>query len=157
VEGTLGISIRQMGSEVAGSFADWQAAIVYSDKADANGRFGTVEVGVTIASLTLGTVTGQAMGAEYFSAQEFPRADFQADIVKEAGSLVARGTLTIKGTSVPVDLPFELTIDGDRAKATGEMRVDRRDFGVGAADEGNVGAEVVIRFDLTATRLGDSG
>ncbi|MEM6576976.1 MAG: cytochrome b/b6 domain-containing protein [Pseudomonadota bacterium] len=157
VDGTLGIAIRQMGSEVAGSFAGWDATIVYDEKADADGSFGSVEVSVTIASLTLGTVTGQAMGTEYFAADTFPTALFAGTIVQEDGQYIARGTLTIKDTAVPIDLPFDLIIDGDMAQASGEMRVDRRDFGIGAADEGNVGAEVVITFGLTATRLGDSG
>ncbi|MEM6481038.1 MAG: cytochrome b/b6 domain-containing protein [Pseudomonadota bacterium] len=157
VDGTLGISIRQMGSEVTGGFADWQARINYSETADADGNFGSVEVVVTIASLTLGTVTGQAMGAEYFDAESFPQARFSADIVKDGKGLVARGTLTIKDNSIPVELPFELQIDGDQAQANGIMSVDRRDFGIGAADEGNVGAEVSITFELNATRLGDTG
>ena len=157
IDGALNIVIRQMGSEVAGSFADWQASILYDDTADTDGTYGSVEVNVTIASLTLGTVTAQAMGSDFFAAESFPQARFEADIVQEGTGLVARGTLTIKGNSVPVDLPFELMIEENTAQAQGELRVDRRDFGIGAADEGNVGSEVVITFDLSATRLGDSG
>lgn len=157
VDGTLGIAISQMGSEVAGGFSDWQARILYDETPDAEGQFGSVEVNVTIASLTLGTVTGQAMGAEYFEAETFPQARFEADIVEGETGLVARGTLTIKDNAVPVELPFELVITGDTAQAQGSLTVDRRDFGVGAADEGNVGAEVVITFALNAKRLSDTG
>lgn len=157
IDGSLNIAIKQMGSDVSGSFADWRTNIVYDDKSGEDGTFGMVEVDIVIASLTLGTVTSQAMGTDFFAAETYPQAQFKADIVKDGDSHIARGTLTIKDQSVPVDLPFELVIDGDTATASGELRVDRRDFGVGAADEGNVGAEVVINFDLTATRLGDSG
>jgi polyisoprenoid-binding protein YceI len=70
---------------------------------------------------------------------------------------VARGTLTIKGQSVPVEMPFTLMIEDGTARAEGSLTVDRRDFaiGIGTQDPGSLGFEVVISFDLLATRGGD--
>ncbi|WP_135505129.1 cytochrome b/b6 domain-containing protein [Roseovarius aestuariivivens] len=147
-DGALGITIRQMGSDTAGAFSDWSAEIVY-DEATGTGQ---VDVTVTISSLTLGSVTDQAMGPDYFDTANHPRASFSADIRQGDNGHVAAGTLTIKGNSAPVELPFALTIDGDTARAEGNMTVDRRNFGIGAEGEDNVGASVGISFDLTATR-----
>ena len=148
--GTLGIAVTQLNAEIKGSFASWQADITYSDTADANGGYGRVAVKIDIASLTLGTVTSQAMGADFFDAAQHPTALFEAQIVDGEAGLVADGILSIKGAAVPVSMPFDLTIADGQATAAGTLTVDRRDFGVGAADEGNVGGAVVIAFDLTA-------
>ncbi|MET4104011.1 cytochrome b561/polyisoprenoid-binding protein YceI [Roseovarius sp. MBR-78] len=155
-EGSLAITVRQMGSEVTGSFADWTADIAYSEQPGAGGRHGTVEVVMAIPSLTLGSVTSQAMGRDFFNAEEHPTATFKADLLAQAGGHVARGTLTIKGQSVPVEMPFALAIEGDTARASGGMAVDRRDFaiGMGTQDAGQLGFEVGISFDLVAQRGG---
>ena len=153
-EGTLDITVSQMGSDVSGTFADWTAEIAYSEDPDADGKHGNVTVTVSIPSLTLGSVTDQAMGPDYFAAETHPTATFTADILAEGDGHVADGTLTIKDQSVPVTLPFTLAIDGDTATAQGALSVDRRDFniGLGTKDEGTLGFTVDISFDLTANR-----
>ncbi|MGR3313959.1 cytochrome b/b6 domain-containing protein [Roseovarius indicus] len=152
--GTLSITVSQMGSDVSGSFSDWTAEIAYSEEPDADGKHGDVTVTVSIPSLTLGSVTDQAMGPDYFDAETHPTATFAADILAQGDGHVADGTLTIKDQSVPVPLPFTLTIDGDTATANGALTVDRRDFdiGLGTKDEGTLGFTVDISFELTAKR-----
>ncbi|TNJ46710.1 cytochrome b/b6 domain-containing protein [Phaeobacter sp. B1627] len=152
--GTLGIEIVQMGSAVSGSFADWSANINF-DAPAAPGPAGDVEVTIAIPSLTLGSVTGQAMGADYFDAETFPTAVFAADIMKlEDDSYEARGTLTIRDQTVPTTLPFTLQIDGDIASMSGRTTVSRMDFNVGAGtkDEATLAFDVDITVDLQATR-----
>lgn len=157
-DGALEIAITQLGSRVTGHFADWTAKINYSETPDAEGRHGAVTVTVSIPSLTLGSVTAQAMGPDYFDAATYPAATFQADILStdsaDGSGHVARGTLTIKGRSVPVEMPFSLTLEGDTARATGALTVDRRDFGIGTGvqDPGTLGFEVEISFELVARR-----
>jgi polyisoprenoid-binding protein YceI len=151
--GTLAIEVTQMGSPVSGEFADWTAAITFDDPA-APGPAGTVEVVVSIPSLTLGTVTSQAMGADYFDSTQFPTAAFTADIEKLAAGYEARGTLTIRDQTVPVVLPFTLTLDGDKAEMSGSLALNRLDFGVGQglADESSLAFAVNVTVDLTAQR-----
>ncbi len=151
--GTLGISVTQSGSAVAGSFANWQAAIDF-DPATGNGH---VRVTVDIASLTLGAVSDTAKGPDFLNASQFPEAVFEGDIAPApaGGSAhIAKGDLTIAGQSVPSELAFDLVIEGDQASAKGGLTVDRREFGIGKnyADEGTVSFPVAIEFDLTATR-----
>ncbi|MFT4013737.1 MAG: cytochrome b/b6 domain-containing protein [Paracoccus sp. (in: a-proteobacteria)] len=149
-QGTLGIEVAQAGSPVSGQFTTWQAAIDYDPATQA----GHVTVTIDIASLVLGAVSDSATGPEFLNAPAHPTATFDADILAEAGTHVARGTLTIAGQSMPAELPFDLAIDGNDATASGTMRVDRRDFGIGAGygDESTVGFAVAISFDLTARR-----
>ena len=136
-----------------GTFGGWTADIDY-DPATGSGH---VEVLIDMASLSLGAVSDSAKGPDFLNAPAHPQARFDARILPpqtQGGPHVAQGTLTIAGKPVETTLPFELTLDGDRATARGTLTVDRRDFGVGAgyADESTVGFGVAIRFDLTASR-----
>lgn len=152
-QGVLDIQAKQGGNEIAGQFGQWQAQIDYAPET----RTGHVEVTIDIASLTLGAVSDSAKGPDFLNAAAHPTATFSADILPPAAEgqpHIARGTLTIAGKSIQTELPFDLVLEGDSAKAQGHMQVDRRDFGIGAgyADESTVGFAVGISFDLTATR-----
>lgn len=150
-EGTLSISILQMGSEVTGQFADWSAVIDFEDPA-APGPAGEVDVTIAIPSLSLGSVTDQAMGADYFDSATYPTARFKAMIEKTADGYQATGPLTIRDQSVALTLPFDLTLDGDRASMSGRTTVNRLDFniGQGTQDEGTLAFAVEIAVELTA-------
>ena len=157
-EGTLAISVTQLGSKVDGQFADWTAAINFKETADAEGKHGDVEVTISIPSLTLGSVTSQAMGADFFNAETHPTAIYRADILAVETGYVAEGTLTIRDQTAPVTLPFTLQIEGDTATMQGETVIDRTAFGIGAGtqpDEGSLGFDVGLSVELTATRAQD--
>lgn len=152
-EGSIGISVSQFGSTVNGSFSDWTSAISFDETVEA-GKAGEVTTTISIPSLSLGSVTDQAMGADFFNAEGFPTASFQADITVASGTYVAEGTLTIKDQSVPVSLPFTLELNDDTARMTGSTTLDRRNFAIGdsVTDEATLGFEVAIDIALTATR-----
>ncbi|WGH78343.1 cytochrome b/b6 domain-containing protein [Jannaschia ovalis] len=155
-EGTLSITVTQMGAPVTGRFADWQAAIDFDETPRADGTLGTVEAVIGTGSLTLGSVTTQATGPEFLDAAGFPTARFDAVIRAEGDGYVADGTFGLRGVEIPLVLPFTLQIDGDRATMAGQVALDRRDFGMGAAypDETNVGFGVTIDVALIALRDG---
>jgi len=151
-DGTLTLSITQLGNTTTGTFADWRASITFDENAP--GPLGKVEVTVAIASLTLGPVTAQAMGPDFFDADFFPEATFSGEITRTETGYVATGPLVIRDTSLPVTLPFDLTLDGDSAQMTGKLSLNRLDFGVGSTmpDETSLGFGVDIFIDLRATR-----
>ena len=94
------------------------------------------------------------MGADFFNTEAFPTATFQADINVAADGYIAAGTLTIKDQSMPVELPFTLTLQDDTAQMTGTTTLDRRNFGIGetVTDETTLAFSVTVNIDLTATR-----
>lgn len=157
-DGTLSITVTQMGQPVTGSFSEWQAAIDYDPEPRDDGTFGSVEVAVATGSLTLGSVTPQATGEEFLASGPFPTATFRADIRAGEGEAdhVAEGTLEIRGIAIPVRLPFVLDVDGGSATMQGTVPVDRRDFEMGQSypDEASVGFGVDIAVALTADRDG---
>ncbi len=153
--GSLGIEAVQMGSAVQGSFANWDAAISFTNP-DAPGPAGSVVVDVEIASLSLGSVTTQALGTDFFNVAQFPSARFEADLIKLEDGYEARGTLTIRDQTQPFTLPFALEIDGNTAKMVGTSSVQRLDYNVGLSqpDESTVGFGVGITVELTAHQPG---
>ncbi len=151
--GDLRIGVTQLGQPLAGGFADWTAAIAFDP---ATGE-GTVRVEVGVGSLALGSVTAQATGADFLDAAGHPVAVFAAAIRPQAtggATHVADGALTLRGVTVPVAFPFALTVAGDRAAMAGQVVLDRRAFGIGAAqtDERTLGFAVTVDVALTAVR-----
>ena len=152
-DGALNLSIQQLGNAVNGSFETWQAQILFDPDADP-AQMGEIRVEIDIASLSLGTVSAQAMGPDYFDSATFPTAIYQADLAEIDSTLIATGTLTIKETSVPLAFPVDLTLSEGTATAAGSFTLDRRDFGIGdtVPDEGTLGFAVALSFNLTAQR-----
>jgi cytochrome b561/polyisoprenoid-binding protein YceI len=152
-EGTLGFSIKQMGADVSGTFASWTADILFEDT-PTDGKHGSVTVTIDMASLTLGSVTDQAKGPDFFDVAGHSKATFTATILPAEGGYIADGTLDLRGVSLPIQLPFTLVMNGDTATMTGSTVIDRRAFGMGAsyADETSVGFNATVSITLTATR-----
>jgi len=151
-EGTIAITVTQLGSAVDGSFADWTSSISF-DPTITEGTAGSVTTTIAIASLTLGSVTSQAMGPDFFDATNFPTATYTGDLIAGPDGFYSDGILSIRDASVPVSFPFDLDMADDLAKMTGSVSVNRFDFGIGAGtDESNLGPEVIITLSLSATQ-----
>ncbi len=150
--GEIALTISQFGSPVTGRFDDWTAAISFDE--NASGVLGNVETTIAIGSLSLGSVTSQALEADFFNAAGFPTATFSAQITAVGDAYLADGTLTIKGIAMPIALPFSLVLDGDVAQMSGQITIDRRSFAVGQTmgDETNLAFAVDVAISLTATR-----
>ena len=100
----------------------------------------------------------------FFDVAQWPTARFaSAELIHRSGAVyAAQGQLTIRDVARQVVLPFELTIGADPdaadrllASAKGELKISRLDYGVGQgewASTKTVGAEVVIRLEIRATR-----
>ena len=152
-DGSIAIKVTQFGTVVEGSFVDWTAAISF-DETTQTGKAGTVEATISIPSLILGSVTSQALGADFFDATTFPTAVFAGDIMHASDGFEAVGTLTIRDKSIPLILPFALTISESNADMLGRVTLDRRDFSIGdnMADESSLAFEVSVVIALTATQ-----
>ena len=152
-DGTITIGVTQFGSVVKGRFSDWTADISFDPEVQ-DAIAGQVEVIVAIGSLTLGSVTDQAMGPDFFDAAQYETAMFSANIITGIDGYVAEGTLTIKDESIPVTMPFRLTLQGGDADVQAQLSLNRMDFGIGSSmpDESSLAFAVDVTIDLTATR-----
>ncbi|MFN3273268.1 MAG: cytochrome b/b6 domain-containing protein [Paracoccus sp. (in: a-proteobacteria)] len=150
LDGELGFTVRQMGSAVQGGFSDWTAAITF----DPDTGTGDVRVTINMDSVTVGTVTDQAKGAEFFDVPAHPTAVFDGTIRPDGAGFVAEGPLTLRGQTMPVILPFTLEFTDGVASMQGQAVMDRRDWQVGAGygDETTVGYQVDLAISLRAQR-----
>lgn len=144
------------GAKIEGEFRSFTADIRFSPEALDRSR---VSVSIDVASVTTGDAQrdGALPGYDFFNAGEHPKATFVADRFEKAGEdrYVAHGSLTLRGVSRPLRLPFELKIDGDRARVRGETSLDRTAFGVGQgefASTDQVPAQVKVEVDVRARR-----
>jgi polyisoprenoid-binding protein YceI len=152
---SVNFAVAHMGvSTVLGRFTSFEGKIVYDDK-----DITKSSVNVTIKTASINTdVTARdndLRSANYFDVEKFPEITFQSKSVEKKGNdLVAHGTLTIRGVSKDVDIPFELKgpADAGRGKvmgAHGSLTVKREDFGVGKASP-MIGGDIKIDLYVEA-------
>lgn len=153
-DGDIAITVTQFGSQISGRFADWTAEIAFDPDTPELTK-GTVTAVISIPSLTLGSVTDQAMGPDFFDAQTHQTAIFTADLIALPDEMFeAKGTLSIKDVTMPLTLPFTLDITGDTAVMSASTTLNRLDFTIGAnmPDESSLAFAVDVAITLTATQ-----
>ena len=94
-------------------------------------------------------------GADWLDSENYPDIWFVSDKFEKAddGNYVAVGTLSVKGKTMPLILPFTLELQDKTAHMVATVTVSRLDFGIGEgswSDEQTVGHNVTIFIDLTA-------
>ena len=142
----------QSGSPFNGHFTGFAGTIAFDP---ANPAHADVTIDTATATTGDSQKDGAMPGADWFAAQKFPQEHFVATGFKltTAGGFETNGTLTIRGISKPVTLPFTLAITGDIAKATGHVQLIRTRFGVGQGAWSTaqyVALEVAVNFAITA-------
>jgi polyisoprenoid-binding protein YceI len=157
-QSTLGFSGVQTGAPFTGVFTQWTAQISFDP---ANPKAALVKVTIETASAKTGdTQRDTAMpDTDWFDANAFPQAVFEATgFTPEGGNKYQTvGTLTIRGISQKVTLPFTLVITGNRAEANGEISLLRTAYGVGQGNWSSgdwVGLNTGVTFDLMAVKNG---
>jgi len=93
-------------------------------------------------------------GPEWFDLAKFTQAEYRSTDIKPAGAgrYVARGTLSLKGVSRPVEVPFQWKVEGKRANMTGEVTLDRTAFGIGTGEWATgdpIAIAVKVSFNVT--------
>ena len=157
-QSALGFAGKQMGAPFTGTIAKFKPEIRFDP---AHPELSHVTVDVDVTSIATGDADrDKSVGTQdWFDFANFPAARFASDSFKKTGEgqFEAAGTLTIKGVSVPVVVPFTFTpisaSDMPRARVKGTARLDRTAFGLGLGewkDPGVIANEVTVTFDLVA-------
>ncbi|MEP6342412.1 MAG: YceI family protein [Maricaulaceae bacterium] len=130
-ESTVTFTGKQTGNDFTGEFKDFTAEIIFDPE---NLSAASVKAVIDMSSFDAGdNDRNDALpGKEWFSVKKFPNAVFTADefTMTDTG-YAAAGELSLRGVSLPVTLPFDLSITDDVATMNGELVIDRSDFGVG--------------------------
>jgi polyisoprenoid-binding protein YceI len=152
----LGFTGSQNGTAFGGKFGKFSGTIVFDP---ANPAAGHADVTIATGSAATGDQQkdGALPGADWFAADKYPTAHFAATGFKPSGNggYEADGTLTIRGISKPLLLPFTVSLTGDHAKADGRVELIRTNYGVGQgawASAQYVALEVAVSFDIIAEK-----
>lgn len=153
---TLGFTTAWSGEPIEGRFERWTAVVMFSP--DALDR-SSVRVSIDLATARTGDEQRDASitSADWFDTAAHPKATFAANRFSKTGEgrFIAHGRLSLRGVTQPLDLPFRLKIDGDRADVSGVTSLDRTVFGVGQGEwtsTDQIPSKVTIRIALKARR-----
>lgn len=108
-------------SNVRGQFKDFTANILFDEKDPSKSSFsGTIKT----ASLDTGNEKrdGHLKSAEFFDVEKYPEITFKSSKIEKSGDgYVATGTLTIRGVSKQIRLPF--TVSGPIQDPRGNKKI----------------------------------
>ncbi len=154
--GRLSFRADYSGSPVDGSFTRWDADIKFSPD-DLAGS--SIRVSVDLGSVDTADAErdDNLRSDSFFDVTAHPKAVFTSRSIRHRGGdrYEAAGTLAMHGASVPLTLPFTVTIVGARASASGSARINRTAFGVGSgqwADTATIADGVAVNFRLRANK-----
>ncbi len=137
-----------------GRFGQWRGDIRF-DPNDLEHSSAVVIIQVASASDGVDIHDRGLPSPEWFDAAGHPTAEFRTTSIRRSGSSYeAAGQLTIKGHAQPVTLPFTLSIDGNHARMSGHLSINRRDFGIGVHSDANdmISQSINISVRVDATR-----
>ena len=153
---TLTFATSWGGDAVQGRFDRWKADILFGPLALDRSK---VTVTIDMGSARTGDEQRDASlpSPDWFDSAAHPSAVFTATRFTQSGEgrYVAHGTLTLRGVSKPLDLPFDLRIEGAKATVGARANLDRLAFGVGQGEfaaTDQIPAKVAVRVQLRATR-----
>jgi len=161
----IGFTARHaMVTKVRGAFNEFAGSGVLDVENPANSK---LEVTIQTASIDTRSADRDAhlKSNDFFAMEEFPTITFVSTKVEKTGAdtVNVTGDLTIKGVSLPVTIPFEVTgtaIDpwgNTRVGFEGKTTINRKDWGVNwnaALEAGGVlvSEKVNLEFEISAIR-----
>lgn len=152
----LGFAATQAGNPFEGKFKTFAAKIKFDPDNLPGSR---ISVTVELASVESDDVQrdGGMSGEEWFNTSSFPQATYETTAIRATGDKTYEmdGTLSLKGITRPVTIPFTLNITGNTAEAHGSFPLMRTLFNVGTGQweqDSAASHEVKVKIDIYATR-----
>ncbi|MES2776648.1 MAG: YceI family protein [Bacteroidota bacterium] len=126
--------IKNFGLNTNGSFTGLKGSISYNP-ANVNATVFNVTVDANTINTDNKKRDAHLRKDEYFDAEKFPVLLFKSTKVSAGsdGSLMAEGTMTIKGVSKKISFPFKVSVLSVGYLFQGSFELNRRDFGVGGS------------------------
>jgi polyisoprenoid-binding protein YceI len=149
-QANISFVIKNAGLQVDGSFSGFTGQVKFNpDKPELSVL--EAEVKVQTISTGIGMRDNHLRKQEYFHAEKFPFISMKSKSIKKGGSsgYVGIFSLTMKGVSKDVEVPFSFTQTGGNAQMQGNFEINRRDFKVGGgslvmSDKVKVNIELIL-------------
>lgn len=135
-----------LGVAVTGYFTRFESLITF-DPDNLQGAYLSIIIDMTAVDTAHDERDTALKLPEWFAVQSHAVATFTARKFRRTGSgtYEAAGSLTVKGISKRITLPFSLAIDGNTALVSGAVDLNRRDFNIG---EGEWASDKLVAFDV---------
>lgn len=150
----VAFTFEQMGVRMDGQFREFDAKLQFDP---ANPSQGSAQINVALGSIDLGSpdFDSEALGADWFNAQNFPTASFTSTAIAETADnqYDVSGTLTIKGQSQTITIPASFQKDSEKGVFEGQFTIERGQFKIGEGSWAKydiVANDVTVRFQITA-------
>lgn len=149
----LGYNMTFSGTENKGSVEKWQGAIRF----DPNDLAGSIaEITLDSSSITYADayVQGSIKDPDGLDSANFPQITVKLDkFTKKGNDFAATGTMTIKGITLPITVPFTFEKVGTVAHVKGKTKIERLSFNIGKVNDSSaqwLGSDINIVFDVVA-------
>ncbi len=111
----------------------------------------SVEVAIETASLYAddAKLTLHLKSPDFFGVKNNPKAKFKSTKIDSTDGVKITGDLTINGKTKSVTIPANVTVAGGSVKITGEVSIDKRDFGM-TYGGGKINDQVAIKVAVDA-------
>ena len=144
---------------IEGGFGKWQAQIRFNPEALTKSS-AAITIDMSSVTATDGEQQSALPGNDWFAVATHPTATWRATRFRHLSGdrYVADGTLTLRGVTQKLPLPFTLTIAGDVATMSGTAKIDRSLFGIGQGEwtsTADVPALVTVKIAIKADRVAD--
>lgn len=154
----LGFTATVENSLASGVFRKFSADVQFDPDRLAESRIG-VTITVSSVDMVSDDVNKAIRGPDWFDAERFPVAEFRSADVRPAGpnGYIAIGTLKVKDTVMPIEVPFGWKREGDAAIINGELTINRAAFKIGLGEWLStkvVGADVKVKFSVRLRKNG---
>ena len=145
----------QGGAPFPGEFKSYTARLCL-DEQDPTKDTLRVDVDLNSVDSGLDEMDAALKGSDFFDTAKYPEGSFVSDSVRQVapGHYTVTGTLTLKGVSKTLTVPFTWTPskDGKQARLDANTTLQRRDYGIGLGqwdDPQYVGLGVDVVFAIT--------
>lgn len=137
-----------------GIFKDFNVRLSFDPEQPGSGRL-DVTIRVASADMASADINTAIAGIEWFDFARHQQAEFHASDIRrlptspQPNRFVARGTLSLKGVSQAVEVPFSWSPGTEGASMDGEFSVKRGPFGIGTGEwmvTDVIGADVKVKF-----------
>ena len=162
----IGFTVKHMViATVPGKFGDYTINFIFDEK-----DLSKSSIKATIKTASINTDNSKRdehlRSADFFDAEKYPEITFISNkIMKKSDQFIAKGTLTIRGVSKEIELPFKLLgpvqdpWGNTKIGVEAGLTIDRQDYGVSwnkTIDAGGflVSDEVNIKLDLELQKEG---
>lgn len=146
-------TFRQMNVPIEGEFTGFRGAVDFDPGRPADG---SARIEIDTASFDLGApeYSDELRAKEWFDTKAHPTARFVSSSVTRSGrnQFVASGTLTLKGTSREINIPFSRRSEKGALFYEGEFPVSRKAYAIGSAEwDDTLEDTVIVKFRITTS------